>query len=139
MFAQILITASAGLMILIGILHLQGSFFLFDRDLEPNDAALKEQMQKGALKISPKTNVWRAWMGFNAMFALGLLLFGLSFGYLALFRFDTLTDTPFLPIIGALYLGSLTLLSGRYLFRIPTLGFALCFILYAVGAVAALG
>ncbi len=138
MFAQILIVAGAALTTLLGILHLQGSFFLFDKDLEPHDDALKEHMKRSSLKISPATNVWRAWIGFNAQFALGLLLFGLSFGYLGLFKFAALTQMPFLLLVGSLYLIGLTLLSLRLLFHLPALAFALCFILHTVGSGAAL-
>lgn len=137
MLAQILIVSSTVLMLILGILHLQGSFFLFDTDLEPRDSELKAQMKRVALNISPTTNMWRAWIGFNAMFALGLLLFGLVFGYLALFKFSDLTDTPFLLVVGGLYLASLIGFSHRYLFLIPAAAFALCLVLYGAGAVGA--
>ena len=136
MFAQILIISSAALLLLIGLLHLQGSFFLFNKDLEPRDEDLKEQMKQGALKISPQTSLWRAWIGFNAMLAFGLLLFGLVFGYLALLDFAYLIGTPFLLWVGALYLMSLVVFSWVFLFYLPALAFTFCLILYGVGAAA---
>lgn len=138
MFAQILIFASAALVFLSGVLHLLGSFFVFDNDLKPKVPALIEQMKNVALNISPATDMWRAWIGFNALFSIGLLLFGLVYGYLSLFSFDTLTKSPILLLVGALYLAGLTGLAGIYLFSLPTLGFALCFILFCIGVGVAL-
>ena len=133
MVPQILISSSAALVLLSGLLHLQGSFFLFDRDLEPSDPEFKRRMKDVALNISPTTDMWRAWIGFNSLFAAGLLLFGAVFGYLALFEFDALVTTPVLLVVGALYLGSLVVLSQRFLFRLPAAAFALCLGLYVVG------
>ena len=31
-----------------------------------------------------ETTMWRCWVGFNASHSMGLILFGLAFGYLAL-------------------------------------------------------
>jgi hypothetical protein len=40
--------------------------------------------------------MWRCWVGFNASHSLGLILFGLVFGYLALAHGQLLFRSPFL-------------------------------------------
>ncbi len=78
--------------------------------------------------------MWKAWIGFNAIQSLGLMLFGLLYGYLAIFQFQVLLQDRFLQLVGAIFLVSLVVLAKRYLFNIPVVVFAISLVLYVVGA-----
>ena len=54
--------------------------------LQPRDPALREAMAQSTLFITRETTVWRANKGFNASHSLGILVFALEYGYLALGR-----------------------------------------------------
>ena len=49
--------------------------------------------------------MWRAWVGFNASHSMGLILFGLVFGFLALAQDHLLFHSPFLLFVGLAMLG----------------------------------
>jgi hypothetical protein len=135
MLPQILIAASAVIGLLAGTLHLQGTFF--GSDLRPQDPELETRMKEVALNVSSQTTMWKAWIGFNSILSLGLMLFGLLYGYLAVFQFAVLQQFPFLLLIGFTFLASLVVLWKRYTYYLPVVVFAVALILYGVGAVMA--
>jgi hypothetical protein len=132
---QILISASATILLVVGILHLRALFF--SAELRPKDADLEAGMKRASPGVSSLTTMWRCWVGFNAIMSIGLMLFGALYGYLSIFQLPVLRQAPFLLLAGALFLASLVAIARRYLFDIPVLVFAIAFILYAAGAVAA--
>ena len=135
MLPRLLIVASAAIGLLAGTLHLHGTFF--GPDLRPRDPGLEARMKEVPLNVSSQTTMWNAWIGFNAILSLGLMLFGLSYGYLAVFRFTVLRQSPFLLAIGFLFLASLVVIWKRYTYYLPVVVFAVSLVLYVVGAVLA--
>src|SRR5437868_1564403 len=75
MIARILMTASAGVILALGMIHLVYTFH--GPKLAPRDPSVQEKMQQGSLVLSGEINVWKAWVGFNASHSFGLVLFGL--------------------------------------------------------------
>jgi hypothetical protein len=132
MLPQILIAASAAIWLLAGALHLHGTFF--GSDLRPHDPKLEARMKEVALNVSSQTAMWKAWLGFNAILSLGLMLFGLVYGYLAVFQFALLQQSPFLLLVGVIFLASLVVLWKLYTYYLPAVVSALALVLYAVGA-----
>ena len=132
MLPQILISASAAIGLLAGALHLHGTFF--GPDLRPRDPELEARMKKVSLNVSSQTTMWKAWIGFNAILSLGLMLFGLLYGYLATFRFAVLQQSPFLLVVGSIFLAGLVVLWKRYTYYLPAVIFAISLVLYGVGA-----
>ena len=91
------------------------------RRLVPADPSVAQAMANSALRLSGgRTDMWRAWIGFNFSHSLGvLLLAGLAFW--AGSRFNALpvgVIIPVLTLIGCLYL----VLALLYWFRIPAIG-----------------
>ncbi len=72
-------------MLIVGVLHLRATFF--GPELRPRDPALEEQMKEVSLVVASQTTVWKVWIGFNASQSLGLILFGVLYGYLSSFGF----------------------------------------------------
>lgn len=132
MLPQILISASAAIGLFAGTLHLHGTFF--GPDLRPQDPELEARMKEVSPNITSQTTMWKAWIGFNAILSLGLMLFGLLYGYLAVFQFAVLQQSPFLLLVGFIFLASLVVLWKRYTYYLPVVVFAISLVLYGVGA-----
>jgi hypothetical protein len=133
MLSQILIIISAVIALLSGLLHLKDTFS--GSDLRPRDPELEARMKEVSLGVSTRATVWNTWIAFNASQSMGLILFGLLYGYFALFQSQLLPQNLFLLLVGALYLAGFAALAGRYMFNLPTILFSVAFILYAVGAI----
>jgi hypothetical protein len=133
---QLLICASAAIVLFLGTLHLVYTFA--SRKFSPRDPALEDQLKQVSPVISKQTTMWNAWIGFNASHSLGAMLFGVLYGYFAVFRFQMLAQDRFLALVGAVFLGSLLILAKRYWFNIPLAGIASALTLYVAGFVLAL-
>ena len=129
---QILVTASAAVVGLLGALHLV--YTVASPKFDPRDATLRTAMEKTSPRISPQTTMWRCWVGFNASHSLGALLFAAVFGYLAVARFEVLANDPVLLGIGFVTLTAYEVLAAKYWFIIPLIGIALAQSLFVAGA-----
>lgn len=131
----LLVAASAVPPLLLGTAHLVLTFR--GNRLHPRDPGLVERMKADSPRLTQETTVWRAALGFHASHSLGAMLFGLVYGYLALFAAPLLFGSPFLLGLGLAYAASMTWLAWRYWFSTPLRGIALSTLLYAAGVVAA--
>lgn len=133
--AQILIAMSAGIITLLGLMHL--TFTYFGDKLHPSNAALLAQLKSTPPVISRQTSMWKAWVGFNASHSLGAILFGVIFGYLALEQPILLFHSYFLGFVGFFTLGSYLAMAKLYWFIRPLQGISLAFVLYVAGFILA--
>ena len=117
MAVKILMMLSAGIILLLGIMHLLFTFT--GAKLTPRDPALQESMRSVSPVISKETTMWKAWLGFNASHSLGAILFGLIYGYLALWYSAFLFASYFLLFVGGGLLASFVLLGKLYWFHLP--------------------
>src|SRR5580692_136752 len=113
-------TLSASIVLTLGLVHLVCTFR--GRTLTPRDPSLQISMSQISPVISKETTMWRCWMGFNASHSMGLIFFGLVFGFLALAHSQLLFDSPFLLVIGLAMLGGLVVLCKIYFFSVPLAG-----------------
>ena len=93
------------------------------RRLVPVDPSIAHAMANSPLRLSRgRTDMWRAWIGFNFSHSLGVLLFA-AVAVWAGFRINTLPAAimPALILIGYLYL----VLALGYWFRVPAIGVAI--------------
>ena len=79
--APYLMTGSAAIPLVLGLLHLLYTFH--GSKLLPRDAELQERMSVVSPVITRETTMWKGYVGFNASHSFGLILFGLVYGYLA--------------------------------------------------------
>jgi len=90
------------------------------RRLVPADRAVMHAMASSAIRVSRgRTDMWRAWIGFNFSHSLGVLVFAaiaICAGFYA--RVLPAAVLPALILIGSLYF----VLALRYWFRIPAIG-----------------
>lgn len=93
MLAGILIATSATIALFLGVAHIYLTFFA--RAFAARDAALEEKLKSVSPRISDQMTMGRAWVGFHVSHSLGVIFFGLVYGYLALAGRDFLIRSPF--------------------------------------------
>jgi hypothetical protein len=130
MLAGILIATSATIALFLGLAHLYLTFFT--RAFAARNATLEEKLKSVSPRISGQTTMWRAGVGFHASHALGVIFFGLVYGYLALAELNFLIRSPFLVVLGVLLLGYVVL-AKLYWFDRPLVGVALALACYLAG------
>src|ERR1017187_6235303 len=79
-------------------------------------------MSQSSPMVTNETTMWRCWVGFNASHSMGLMLFGLVFGFLALAHDQLLFQSPFLLVVGLAMLGGFVVLCKVYFFSAPLTG-----------------
>lgn len=130
MLASILMIASAGIILGLGILHLVYTFS--GKKLKPRDPALEARMAEVSPVLTRQTTMWKAWVGFNATHSYGAILFGLVYGYLAMAHREILFNSPFLLAIGLAMLGGLLFVAKLYFFSTPFRGVLIATVCYAL-------
>jgi len=128
--ARILMVLCASIVLMLGVLHLVSTFW--GPSLTPRDPALQISMSQSSLIMTNETTMWRCWVGFNASHSMGLILFGLIFGYLALAHGQLLFRSPFLLVVGLAMLGGLIVLCKVYFFSWPLTGINISLACYVV-------
>ena len=128
--ARILMVLCASIVLTLGVLHLVSTFW--GPSLTPRDPALQISMSQSSLIMTNETTMWRCWVGFNASHSMGLILFGLIFGYLALAHGQLLFRSPFLLAVGLAMLGGLIVLCKVYFFSWPLTGINISLACYVV-------
>lgn len=133
MAAKILMVLSASIVLTLGIVHLFYTFW--GPELTPRDPALVISMSQTSPVITNETTMWRAWVGFNASHSMGLILFGLVFGFLGLAHDQLLFRSPFLLIVGLAMLGGFAVLCKVYFFSAPLIGISISLVFYIASLV----
>jgi hypothetical protein len=128
--AKILMVLSASIILTLGIVHL--SYTLWGPNLAPRDPALEISMRQISPVITKETTMWRCWVGFNASHSMGLILFGLIFGYLALAHGPLLFQSPFLLVVGLAMLIGFVVLCKAYFFSAPLAGVSISLACYVL-------
>jgi len=130
MTARLLMVLSASILLTLGTMHLAYTFW--GTSLAPRDPALQVSMSRISPVLTKETTMWRCWMGFNASHSMGLILFGLIYGYLALAHDQLLFRSPFLLLVGLAMLVCLVVVSRLYFFSSPLIGVSISFVFYVV-------
>jgi hypothetical protein len=98
----------------------------------PRDPSLQISMSLTTPVITKETTMWRCWVGFNATHSIGLILFGLVFGYLALAQPRVVFESWFLLTTGMATLAALAVLCRMHFFNAPLLGISIASICYVI-------
>jgi len=136
MWPQILMAASAAILLALGTIHLIYTFW--GSKLTPRDPALQLSMAQVSPVISRETTMWKAWVGFNASHSFGAILFGLLYGHLAIAHPTLLFASPFLLLVGLAMLGGWLVLGKVYWFSIPFRGIGISLACYIAALASAL-
>lgn len=130
---QVLAASSSSILLLLGSVHLLYTFR--GTKLHPRDHAVQLAMEGDSPVLTRHTTMWRAWIGFNASHSYGAMLFGLVYGYLALFQPAVLFGSVFLTAVALVFLAGLLVLARAYWFSIPYRGVLLSSILFVAALV----
>jgi hypothetical protein len=100
------------------------------KGLSPSDPQLAEAMTRSGLRLTRRTDMWRAWVGFNLSHSLGVLVFA-AFVFVTgrsapVFAAEGRIGVPFALVVAAAYLW----LARRYWFRTPFIGCLLAAMLF---------
>lgn len=131
MSAAWFIAASAAIIFTLGLVHLLYTFR--GPKLHPRDAQLQARMEAVSLVLTRQTTMWKAWIGFNASHSQGAILFGLVYGGLALGQREVLFASPYLLVVGLVFLLAYVVLGALYWFKTPLRGILIATVLYAIG------
>jgi len=132
MIARWFFLAGASIFGALGTLHLLYTFFS-DKFLA-RDLAVVDAMKGTSPRISRRTTMWRAWVGFNASHSLGAMLLSAFYLLLAGWHMEVLAGSiPFtvLPVIAST---AYLLVAHHYWFAAPFRGIALAAGCFAAGA-----
>jgi hypothetical protein len=119
---------SASIIFTLGVVHLVYTFW--GPKLTPRDPTLQISMNQTSPVITKETTMWRCWVGFNASHSMGLILFGLVFGFLAVAHDQLLFQSAFLLVVGLAMLGGFVVLSKVYFFSAPFTGISISLACY---------
>ncbi len=131
--APALVTASATIILVLGLVHLLYTFH--GRGLHPRDADLETRLREVSPVLTRETTMWKAWVGFNASHSFGAILFGAVYGYLAVVHSALLFQSRFLLLLGLLFLVGYVFLGKRYWFSVPFRGILLATVLYVAALI----
>ena len=128
MTARILMVISASIIFTLGVIHFVYTFW--GPKLMPRDRTLQISMSQVSPVITKETTMWRCWVGFNVSHSMGLILFGLVFGFLALAHGQLLFQSPFLLVVGLAVLGGFVVLCKVYFFSGPLIDISISLACY---------
>jgi hypothetical protein len=105
------------------------------KGLSPHDPQLAEAMTRSGLRLTRRTDMWRAWVGFNFSHSLGALVFA-AFVFVtgrnaSVFAAEAHVGVPFAVVVAAIYLE----LARRYWFRTPLIGCLLAAFLFLAAGI----
>ncbi|TMP35491.1 LIC_13387 family protein [Pseudoalteromonas rubra] len=114
---------------LLGLIHL--AYTCFSDKFDPRNLEVKEAMLNTPPRITKQTNMWQAWVGFNASHSLGALLFAAFYIPLCISHFDIISDTIWFSVLPSVVSISYLLLAVKYWFKVPFTGILIasaCFV-----------
>ena len=100
------------------------------RGLSPADPRLIETMSTATVRLTRRTTMWLAWIGFNLSHSLGAVLFGLVVLLVGRSDMSFRAEAPYFGPLAVIVSGVYLVLAVRYWFRTPIVGCGLSFVLF---------
>jgi hypothetical protein len=136
LFATTCWVAGSGIMLTLGGIHLYYTFF--SDKFRPVNEELHALMEQTPMRLTPKTSLWKAWVGFNTSHSIGVIYIGVINLFLALRFPDLLRGSVFLYAFNIAVIGFYLWVARKYWFKAPFTGVLITFVLYVTAAVVAL-
>jgi hypothetical protein len=118
------------IMLILGSIHLFYTFFT--NKFKSRNEILMSEMRKSHFLLTRETTMWKAWIGFNASHAGGVLFIGITNFYLAIRHFQLLMTDNFFALLSISTIAYYAWLAKTFWFRIPFVGILITFICYIV-------
>jgi hypothetical protein len=135
MLAETFVAISAAIALAMGIAHIHLTYFT--RAFAARDAALEEKLNSVSPRLTANTTMKKIQTGFHVSHSMGVILFGLIYGYLALLHSTFLFQSTFLVVLGAVVLLTYIVLAKLYWFEKPLIGVSVAFAFYIAGVAVA--
>ena len=129
MIAQVLWITGAFIVLVLGTVHLAYTFFT--NKFSSRNANVVDEMKKSYPRLTNKTTLWKAWIGFNASHSAGAIFLGLVNIILAVQYFQLLKQSYLLLVLNIITIAFYLFLAKQYWFKIPFTGILvtlLCFV-----------
>jgi len=109
--------------VILGILGTVHLFYTFFTDnFDPRDQDTKIGMNKSLLRLTRKTTVWRAWVGFNTSHSFGIIFVAGIYIPLALFHMELILESLWFSVLPFVIGVSYLYLAKQYWFNVPFWG-----------------
>ena len=128
MISKYLWESGSLIMLILASIHLFYTFFT--NKFNSRNETVMSEMKKSNFILTKETTFWKAWIGFNASHASGVLFIGIVNFYLSFKHFELLRTNDFLPLFSIATMGFYAWLANRFWFRIPFLGILITLICY---------
>jgi hypothetical protein len=100
------------------------------KGLSPADAELGKAMSQTTLRLTRRTNMWLAWVGFNFSHALGAVFFGIAVLLIGRSRSSFEAQAGLFAPLAILVSSAYLVLALKYWFRTPIIGCAVSVALF---------
>jgi hypothetical protein len=101
-----------------------------NKGLSPRDVGLAKAMSQTALRLTRRTNMWLAWVGFNFSHALGAVFFGIAVLLIGRSRSSFEAQAGLFAPLAILVSSAYLVLALKYWFRTPIIGCAVSVALF---------
>jgi len=122
---------ASSLILINGILHLHGIFF--SEDLNPANPELIPLLNATGIQMDNSANFWKLWIGFNALFSVGLIFFGLIILYLSVKHFSSLSKMHFVVLLTIVSNAYIVWLGYQYLIAAFVVSLSVPLVLFSFG------
>lgn len=129
--ARISIITASAILLFFGLLHLHDTFY--SADLHPDDPNLVIRMQLSHIRMSESGNLWKLWLGFNAMFSAGLIFIAFTNLYLFAAKFQTAMRMPFILLFTILTNAFLVWIGLLYMITEFAISMSIPLVLFVTG------
>ncbi|WP_461040391.1 LIC_13387 family protein [Spirosoma harenae] len=125
MLAKYLWEIGALIFAFLGSMHLYLTFLT--NAFSSKNEKMVDEMKISSPILSPKINMWKAWIGFNGSHSSGVMFIGIVNFYLAVRYFSVLQSDHFFFLSNILTVGFYVWVARKYWFNIPFTGVSITF------------
>src|SRR3990170_6633779 len=129
--ARISIILGSAILLFFGLLHLHSTFF--STDLHPADPDLIMKLKSSSIEMDVSGNLWKLWIGFNAMFSVGLIFIGCINLYLSVRKFQLLPGLYFILLLTIVSNAFFVWVGDQYMIKDFTISMAIPLLLFITG------
>lgn len=131
--AQLLWILGSAVILLLSSAHLYFTFF--SDKFSIHNTAVEQGMKSTSPKLTPKLNLWKAWIGFNATHSSGGMFIGIINIYLAALHWTFLVGSLFIQVLTLVTTLFMVWLGRKYWFSTPTNGVTISAVCYLISLV----
>ena len=130
MTTKILWEIASSIATIIGLVHFSGTFW--SKLLHPVDSKLMTTMKAVPINIDKNAILWKAWLGFNVAFSIGLIFFGSINFYIANQHLELIKGVTFISIASIICMVLMVWTAYKFLIGKVVRAFSIVLILFFI-------